>query len=191
MKTLRERFEEEYTAVSVPTDNKRGFNIVYKYYAPWYIWNLPGKKLAEVKKRILVMSIFSFICYIGAGIQDTDMNRNMLPVVFEAVALCAQVLELFGVFRFRFAKYKTDRMTYQSVNLILRTIPLASSLCLLMVAGIGLLDMEILKVNAAFIIALIGNLVSAAVSLKIFLEYRKIPFRTEKNSFLQEAEQML
>ena len=191
MKTLRERFEEEYTAVSVPADNKRGFNIVYKYYASWYIWNLPGKKLAEVKKRILVMSIFSFICYIGAGIQDTDMNRNMLPVVFEAVALCAQVLELFGVFRFRFAKYKTDRMTYHSVNLILRTIPLVSSLCLLVVAGIGLLDMEILKVNAAFIIALIGNLVSAAVSLKIFLEYRKIPFRTEKNSFLQEAEQVL
>lgn len=191
MKTLRERFEEEYAAVSVPSDNKRGFNIVYKYYAPWYIWNFPGKKLAEVKKRILAMSVFSFICYIGAGIQDTDINRNILPVIFEAVALCAQVLELFGAFRFRLAKYKTDRMTYQSVDLILRTIPLARSLCLLMVIGTGLFCKDISKIDVAFIIALLGNLVSAVMSLKIFVEYKKIPLRTEKNNFLQKTEQVL
>lgn len=191
MKTLRERFEEEYAAVSVPSDNKRGFNIVYKYYAPWYIWNLPEKKLAEVKKRILAMSVFSFICYIGAGIQDTDMNRNILPVIFEAVAICAQILQLFGVFRFQFAKYKTDRMTYQSVDLILRTIPLATSLCLLMIIGTGLFSIDISEIDAAFIIALLGNLVSAVMSMKIFVEYKKIPLRTEKNNFLQKTEQVL
>lgn len=41
MKSLREQFEDDYTAVSIPADNKAGFRITYIYYAPWHIWDLP------------------------------------------------------------------------------------------------------------------------------------------------------
>ena len=46
-KSLRERFEECYTAVPVPADNEKGFKIKYVYCAPWYIWEFPERCLLK------------------------------------------------------------------------------------------------------------------------------------------------
>ncbi|MDO4340716.1 MAG: hypothetical protein Q4C91_21975 [Eubacteriales bacterium] len=191
MKSLRERFEEEYAAVSIPADNKRGFRVIYRYYAPWYIWDLPEKQLSARKNHLLIISVSGLLPYLAAGLQDTDINRMTVPVIFNIIALCAYILELFAVFRFRSAKYKTDRTTYQSVDRTMRSIPLIRACCLLMtdITGICSRNFSIPDVSAAA--ALLGNLICAVLAFYIFYDYRKIPFRTEKNRLLQEDQKLL
>lgn len=40
MKTFRQNFEEDYTAVKEPCDNKRGFKVRYVYVGLWYGWDI-------------------------------------------------------------------------------------------------------------------------------------------------------
>lgn len=191
MKSLRERFEEEYAAVSEPADNKEGFRITYVYYAPWYIWDLPEKKLKEKKDRFLALSVLSFFLYLMAGIQDIQANRMGIPVLSGSLALCAQMLELFGVFRFRFTKYRAERMTYQSIHQILYFAPPVKAACMAVVllscvqeiltGALGRPQVTALLCEAAFIV----------ISVGMFLDYRKIPFRTEKNEILQKEQKLL
>lgn len=191
MKSLREQFEEEYAAVPVPAENKRGFTIVYRYYAPWYIWDLPEKILSSKKNLLLMISISGLLVSLAVGVQDTVINKMTVPVIFNIIALCAHVLELFAIVRFRFAKYKTDRMTYQSVNQTLRIAPLIRACCILLAVFTGMYGMSLQMLDTLAVIVLLGNLICAFLAFYIFYNYRQIPFRTEKNRLLQEEQKLL
>lgn len=191
MKSLREAFEEEYAAVSVPADNKNGFALKYIYYAPWYIWDLPEKELHLKKQMFVRMSVSSFLLYLIAGLQNAAVNQLAIPVIFGAAALCAHVMELFRVFQFRFAKYKTSRTTYQNINRTLRWAPLLRGGCMLITALAGIYCMAVHTVTLEAVTAVLGYLVCSAAAFHIFKEYRKLSFRTEKNTTIPENTELL
>lgn len=188
MKSLRERFEDEYAAVSIPADNKNGFAIKYVYYAPWYIWNLPKKQLQAKKQLIVSMSVGSLVLYLAAGLQYIGVNSSPAVTVSALLALCAHVLELVSVFQFLFAGYKTTRMNYLHVDHVLRIAPVFRGCALLVTAVCGIAYMIRNTGDIVTICVILGYAISAGMAIYIFEEYKRIPFTTERNMNLQNME---
>jgi hypothetical protein len=181
MKSLREQFEDDYAAVRIPTDNKDGFKIRYVYYAPWYLWDLPGPMLKRKKRLLSGVSICGMLVFLLTGIQKSALNSYVIVEMAGTLALCAHVFELFSIAQFLFAKYRTSRMTYVNISRILNCVPLIRALCL-MVAVISCIYYMLhntFHLNTAIVAA--GYLVCTLMALYVFKEYRKMPLRTEKN----------
>ncbi|MGN0293056.1 MAG: hypothetical protein ACI4D3_03515 [Lachnospiraceae bacterium] len=185
MKTLREQFEENYTPVSVPADNKDGFKIEYVYYAPWYIWDMEETKLKKKKRQLLGLSVSSFLLYLIVGLQNTGANCFAPVEIAGIFALCAHVFELFSMFQFLFAKYRTSRMTCTGVDRSLTLSPLMRSICLA-VTSAGCVIYMILNSEMSALPEAAGYLICAGLAFHISREYRKIPIRTEKNEILNQ-----
>lgn len=186
MKTLREQFDDDYTAVSVPADNRRGFKIQYVYCAPWYSWGLPESELKQKKTLLTAMSVGSLLIFLLTGIQWVELNQTFVVEIAGTFALCFHVLELFSIVRFLVSKYRTDRMTYTYIDRMLKVIPLLRGVCLLAAAGTGTCYMlqYPVKLHTAGVTA--GYLFCAIMALYIYNEYRKIPLKTEKNDTLEK-----
>ncbi|MGN0266772.1 MAG: hypothetical protein ACI4D7_03750 [Lachnospiraceae bacterium] len=189
MKTLREQFEEEYIAVSVPADNKNGFKIKYVYCAPWYLWDIEEDKLKKKKRMLTCFSTASMLLYLFAGLQVTGANSFPAVEIAGIFALCAHVFELFGLFQFLFAKYRTSQMTYSNVNRTLSLFPLLRSICLAAASVSSVIYMIFITFELSALFAAAGYLICAGLAFYIFLEYRKIPVRSEKNETLSHIEQ--
>ena len=182
MKTLREQFEEDYIAVSVPANERNRVKIRYVYYAPWYCWDLPASVLNQKKLLLAGVSVGSLLLFLLAGIQETSLNTYVFVALPGTLALCAHVLELFGVFQFQYAKYRTSRMTYFSIDRILNCVPLIRGVSLLAAAAAGVSYMIRNAFQLQAVLVTGGYLACALMALFIFKEYRKIPLKTEKNN---------
>lgn len=186
MKTLREQFDDDYTAVSVPTDNRRGFKIQYVYCAPWYSWGLPESELKQKKTLLTAMSVGSLLIFLLTGIQWVELNQTIVVEIAGTFALCFHVLELFSIVRFLVSKYRTDRMTYTYIDRMLKVIPLLRGVCLLAAVGTGACYMLQHPVKLYTVGVTAGYLFCAIIALYIYNEYRKIPLKTEKNDTLEK-----
>ena len=123
-KTFRERYEESYTAVPVPADNKQGFRMKYIYYAPWYRWDLPAKKLWRGKFIMLFVSAAGFLLSLSCMAQRTAVNRMLAVFAPCVLMLCCHIMELSGLIRFFAARARTTKMNYDEVNKLIRTFPM-------------------------------------------------------------------
>lgn len=186
MKTLKDRFEENYAAVEKPANNKDGFKIEYVYYAPWYIWDCPEAELKKKKLTFLTVSIVSLLIFIIGGVQRCHQNTTLLVGVPAIVALCAHVFELFSLAQFAAAKYRTTKMTYTDVHRILSMVP-ALRVGLMVVSAAGCVFYMLTK-DASYgaVIALLCYLSSGMMATYLYREYKKIPLRTERNWTLEE-----
>lgn len=72
MKTFRQNFEEDYTAVKEPCDNKRGFKVRYVYVGLWYGWDIGRGELKRWKRRLPALCVAG-ICLLLMG------GRNQFP----------------------------------------------------------------------------------------------------------------
>lgn len=184
MKTLREQFEDDYMAVRIPADNKTGMKVKYIYYAPWYLWNLPKDVLKRKKWFLAGLSAVGLLLFLLTGVQPCGVNSFIMVETGGIFALCAYVFELFSIFQFLSAKYRTSRMTYTSVN---HTLPVAAFLrgiCHLISATGGVLYAVENGFEPLLLPVVTGYLVCACMAFHIFNEYRKIPVKTEENEAL-------
>lgn len=186
MKTLQERFEEDYAAVEKPAKNKDGFKIEYVYYAPWYLWDLPEAQLRTCKRQLLAASLVGMAFFILAGVQQWAGNTRLWIGVPALLGLCAHVVELFGLIMFRCAKYRTTRMTYTDVK---RMVTHGS------IARVGMMAVTVLTAFLCLIrsgfcpegsTALLGYLISCATALYVCKSYQSLKLRTERNNTLEE-----
>ncbi|MGL5435670.1 MAG: hypothetical protein ACRDBO_09785 [Lachnospiraceae bacterium] len=181
MKSLREQFEDDYMAVSIPANNRDGFKIQYVYSAPWYLWNLPAAVLKQKKLLLAGLSVSSLLLFVLTGIQDSDLNRYRIVELGGTLALCAHVLELFSLVQFLFARERINRMTYFAINRVLSCIPFIRGLCLLLTVLGSVYYMLHNAFDMQNILMTGGYLSCAVMVFYISKEYRKIPLRTEKN----------
>lgn len=184
MKTLREQFEDDYMAVRVPADNKTGMKVKYVYYAPWYLWDLPKDVLKRKKWFLAGLSVAGLLVFLLTGVQPCGVNSFNLVVAAGLFALCAYVFELFSIFQFLFAKYRTSRMTYTSVNHTLLVAAFSRGICHLISAAGSVLYAAENGFEPLILLVVTGYLVCACMAFHIFNEYRKIPVRTEVNDAL-------
>lgn len=187
-KTLREIFEDNYTAVPIPANNAKGFKMKYIYYAPWYFWNLPDRALKNEKRLILLCSLAGFLCFLLSSTRVSELNR--MPVIFVpcALALCCHVVEFFHLVQFAAAKEKTTKMTFDEVDKALRFFPglrcAACGFCALACVCLWILgyrDSDIIRMPAGFAAA-------AITAWAVQKRYSRIPHSVAVNHTLKEME---
>lgn len=185
MKSYRERFNENYVAVSRPAKNKNGFKIEYVYYAPWYIWDVLPDKLKLRKGEILMLAIIDTVCFLAAAFQVSAVNSNIVVEFAGILSICALIFELIGAVQFYTAKRRTTRDTFRQVNYRLTLAPLIRAVLLAVCTGGCVYSMAVDGISAGSIIAAIFYLLCTAVSLAIRLIFERIPWTTEKNDTLE------
>lgn len=188
MKTLREQFEENYTAIRIPADNKDGFRIKYVYYAPWYLWDLPKGTLKKTKRFFMSLSLASLLLFLLTGVQPCVANSFGMVETAGVFALCAHVFELFSMFQFLLAKYRTSRMTYIHVDRTLLPASFLRGSCHMISAAGSVLCATKNTFEPLALPVAAGYLVCACMAFCIFDGYRKIPVRTETNEMLNHLE---
>ncbi len=186
MKTLRERFEEDYAPVKVPAAGKGGFKIRYVYYGPWYVWDLEEKKLKKKKQLLAAVSGAGLAVYLLAGLQPSGANSFAGVEAAGILGLCAHVFELSGLFSFLLARYRTSRMTFNQVNGGLLSAPLLRCLFLGAAAWETVVYMSRNTYDRLTFLVAMGYLACAGGAFFIFYQYKKIPVRTEKNNQLYD-----
>lgn len=191
IKSLYERFQEDYAAVEVPCDNKKGFRIDYVYFGNWLVWNLPEKELKRRKGLILLEGIASALACFGTAAVPSALNRLPLVAFPAILAICALLIELFGVGHFCLAGYKATKFTYETVNRRMRVYPVCN--LIFSAAAAGGCVYYICAYGAApdRFAVLLGHAVLAVLSFLIRRQYAAIPVTTEKNDALYHIEDPL
>lgn len=188
---MRERFEESYTAVPVPARNKKGYTMKYVYYAPWYYWDLPRGRLQREKVLLIGCSLLSLAVFLLAGVQDIVANSWKAVYLPCVLALCAHILELFGLVQFCTARYPTTQITYQDVERMMEFAPIARAIC----TGLAGLICLIGSIASGFspLVAAVAALFFVCAAAPVFElhRYRKIPVRREKNTTLETMDQAM
>lgn len=187
--TLRDRFEDSYTAVPIPAENKKGYKIEYIYYAPWYYWDMPEKKLIGRKAIICALSAVSLVLFVLAATSG-KRELNLKPAVFlpSALALCAHIMEASALIQFAAAKYRTTKMTFNEVRRIMDFAPTAR-LILTLVTACVCLYCTLRGEGSAAVTAL--NFGAAALTLAELHLFNAIPMRTEENHALRDHDAAL
>lgn len=188
MKTLQERFEENYAAVEKPAKNKDGFKIEYVYYAPWYLWDRPEAELKKCKRTLLAASLLGLVFYVVAGTRRCEANMALWVGVPALLGLCAHMVELFGLIMFNCAKYRTTKMTYTDVNRMLTLAPLSRIGMMVLTAGASVVILFLKGFSWNGVTALMGYLISGTTAIYISKTYRALNLRTERNDTLDKLE---
>lgn len=187
MKLFRESFEENYIAVEVPCDNKKGFKIRYEYYGPWYLWNLSADAMKRMKISIALCCVVGIFSFFFCAFRDTVMNYRTIVSVPGMLSNAAMLFEVIGVIQFLFSKEKLTRLSYRDIDRKLRIATLLHALLLMatVIACIYVWAMESLPFSSA--LPLFGYLLSGLCSAIIFYLYHRLSFRTEENSIIQNS----
>lgn len=181
MKTFRDTFEENYVAVEVPCNNRKGFKVRYEYCGPWFMWALPAGELKKTKRSVAALCAVSLAAFCCSALWDTPLNYSgwvSLPATF---AVAVMLFEVIGVVQFLLAGKKVTRITFQDIDRKLKiTLPLHTLLLLIAAAACVWLCIRYGLAFSQGCLA-IGYLLSALCSARSFHIYRRIYFKTEKN----------
>ncbi len=180
-KTFRERFEDNYKAVSVPANNSKGYKIRYVYYKPWHIWDLSGEGLREKKILLGMLFILGFALYIFAGIQDMGINYDRVVGIATTLSLCAFLYEALGIIQFCVSNGRTTGQNYDDVTSKIMLSTLAQAV-LLYIAATGSVTFMMSKgFSARGVLIAAGYCASASLAMITRRAYKEIPLRTEAN----------
>lgn len=188
-KSLRSRFEDNYTPVIVPAHNKRGTKVKYIYYAPWYVWDLPTIEFQKRKVCICMVSVFSFVLFCLSISIPCPVNSEKSVFLVSSLALCCYVMEGAALVQFLPSSNRTTKLKYEQIS---RGLDLFPALRAFFMAAALVLSLVFLLHKGFFA----GNLIVTASylggTLLAWAErvcYKKIPFTTEKNDTLKRIEQ--
>lgn len=115
-KTLRSRFEDNYTTVTEPADNKKGYVIRYVYYAPWYIWQMSKEAFTRKKQMLIALELFGLVLFFAGVLSRSPLNSVPIVAILTALAFCAQIMEFAGLIDFMTAERKTTQIRYEDIQ---------------------------------------------------------------------------
>lgn len=188
LKSLYNKFMEEYTAVVVPADNKKGFVIDYVYYGTWYLWNLPEPVLKAQKTIMLIEGIAGAVAAVTAAAIPSWYNAQSYVAFPAIIAALLYFLEMFGLGQFFFAKYRTTRSNYTAANRKLRIYPILNAIAAF-AAMLGCIYYLLAYVYSMTGICL-GMLycLEGLASCLIYRRYVRIPVTSEGNDVLKHVQ---
>ena len=185
MKTFRAKFEENYYAVAVPADNKKGFVIKYAYVGPWYKWRVTSAELRREKVILSVLWAVSLVLYCLGGMVPTGVNNTALVTVPGLGAAVPLVFETLGLVKFLLVRERVTKLDWDQINSFLRLCPLFRGLLLLAACGCCALLIATRGFSWAWLSTAVEFLSSGALALSIHSRYRRLPFTSEKNETIK------
>ncbi len=189
MKTFRDTFEENYIAVEVPCNSKKGFKIRYEYCGPWYMWDLSASAMRRIKIIIAALCAVGIVSFSLSALQDTPINYRSAVSLPGMLVVAVMLFEVIGVLQFLLAKEKVPRPTFQDIDRKMKITPLLHALLLFVtvVACIYIWCSESMAFSQASVV--FGYLISGICSALIFCLYRRIDFQSEKNEMSRNSVQ--
>lgn len=190
-KTLKERYEDSYTSVFIPADNKKGYQIKYIYYAPWYVWKVPSENLVAEKIIITLASAAGLLAFLAGACMDLSINKELQLFLPCVLALCCHIMELMGILQFDFARSRTTKMTYDEIRRIMDLFPRARTWFALAAAAVAIAVMtergSLLYQRAVPVCIILWTLSGWFVASR----FSKIDAATEKNDSLRYYEELM
>lgn len=183
MKTLRSTFEENYRAVPEPCDNKRGFKMRYVYIGLWYVWNLPPERVRTAKRLMGMACTLSTLLFFSGAFLNSPLNHDRYVSLTGMLSIAALVFELFGTAQFCAARERMTSIDFHDIQAKLMLAPLAHGLLLLVTAAFAV--WQLLRRDGfglADAVVPICYALSGLLSLLMFLCFRSLPVRKEKNT---------
>lgn len=184
-KSFRDKFEENYAAVIVK-DKRDREKVKYVYFGLWHIWDLPQKELLKVKRKILALYAATVLLFLILSTRSVAINMVYSIDLCVALSLCALIFELIAVLHFYFAKYKAEKLSYNSVHLTLKVVPILYVCFIATSVLISFYYIFFVSFSSESLAVVLGYVLSAVLQFCIWWIYHPIPLRTEKNNSLDK-----
>lgn len=186
-KSLRDKFEEEYTATVEPCNNKRGFQIKYVYYGNWYLWNLPEEDLRREKRGILYLAALDVLLFFLAAALPSDVNGYAFVAFTGIVALLAVALKMLGVLQFLFAKYLTTKSNFEDAERRIRVWSIIQSVCTAVSSAGCIYYMIAFGFYPNRLVTMLLYALDTAVTILVLRRYIRIPHKVKANDVLEHV----
>ncbi len=182
MKSMRDRYFENFEKIQTPADNRLGFKTEYRYKGLWYAWDCGESELRREKAVLLIAEAISAILYIIAATRRVEFNALRITAGFAVVSIVPFLGELWGVIRFTFIKQPMMVMDFNEIRdciqigTVVRVILLAAAV----LTGLFTLIFQG-HMSLPDALTILAHVLTAGVSVFIFLRYRKLNFRILRN----------
>lgn len=181
MKTYRSTFEENFRAIKEPCNNKKGFRMHYVYIGPWYVWNAPRGRIHTAKRLIGTACGFSVVIFLLGSLVDSSLNYSRYVELTGMLSIAALVFEVFGVIQFCTAKEKMTNMDFDDIRAKLLIAPLLHALLLFCSVIAAVCQLAVHDFSWRDGVVPLCYFFSGLLSFLIFLYYRSLPYRKDKN----------
>lgn len=188
MKTPQERFEENYRAVQVPAQNRKGFRIRYEYYGPWFRWNEPPARMRREKLLAGAACVLGAVCFLCAAATNVSLNYAALVGVPANCSMAAFLFKAIGVVQFCAAKEKMTRPSWQEIRTKVLAAGAIEAALLAFAAAAGFVLAAVRGLAAAQLFVPAGYLLSAACTAFLFVRFRALHVTSEPNPLAAPAE---
>ena len=174
MKTMRDKYFENYEKIQTPADNRRGFKTEYRYKGYWYAWDLSEGELKKERWIFVLAELVSLVVLFAAAMRQTELNTVKIAAGLATLSFIPYLAELWGVFRFITGKTPMTEADYTGIRdcMTIGSSIRAVLLFAAMIAGIVVLAGKGL-INAENMAACAGHIASAAVSVFVLLRQGK------------------
>lgn len=182
-KSYRDRYFEDYQAVKVPAQNRKGYRVEYRYIGLWKQWEDPdGSPLKFVKWQLLLTELLSAAVYVFAVLSGTPLSSARLANGFGTLSLVPWILELSGVVRLLFAGPFVRELSANEISTSIRSGSVLRAVLAALSAFAG--GIQILAGHTAVpedLLTFFGILFSAALSLLVKRHYDRLQQNTFRN----------
>lgn len=188
MKTWKDTFEENYSAVEVPCRNRRGFKIKYVYTGLWYRWKADPAALRRIKCLTAAACAAGIALFMAASLQDSSLNYARYVSLTGTLSIAALLFEVIGIGQFLAAKEKVTGIAFHDIDTKLRVAPVIHFALLLCTAALCVCEMVSGGGQAWDFLIPVLYLLAGACSFAVFALYRRLPYIKEKGEEAQAAQ---
>lgn len=183
MKSMRERYFENFKKVQIPADNRRGFKTIYQYNTDWYGWDKEERELRRDKVVFWILEGASIVVYFAAALQNTSFNVVRLTSGLAIISIVAWIAELWGVFRFTTVRSPMMVSDYKEITNFIECGTILRVILLTAATVIGfIMCVRSGSLTGTDTLVGIGHFASAACSLLIILIFRTIGYDLYRNN---------
>lgn len=181
-KSYRERYFEDYKAVKVAANNKKGYKLEYHYIGRWMGWTSERYSMKQVKLAFAGMELVSIAIYVAAILSHSPFTVSRLANGFGTISLIPWMLELYGVVRFAAAGNHVKELTGEEIDRAIRAGTVLRALLVAASVIAGLADILLHKTAAVQDIPVVLTvLVSGGLSLLIRRFYSGLEVLSYRN----------
>ena len=181
LKSMKEAFEENYKAVKIPADNKKGYKMDYVYIGPWVVWQQDPEEIKKEKRFVLNACIISLVLYAAAAVQFCEVNYARFVSMTGLLSLAPFVFEIFGVFQFYFSREKMTEQGFSDLSGKLKIAPAVHAALLFACAVLGIWEILWKGYDEIQLMIPMCYLLSGMQSVMILRRFRKLKYRKIEN----------
>lgn len=191
MKSMREKYFENYEKIQTPAKNGRGFRTEYRYKGFWYGWDMGARDLKKQKARFIMTELLSALLLFTAAFRSAELNTVRITAGFAAISMIPWIAEIWGVFRFSVTKSPMTVSDFDEIRncITVGSVVRAILLVISMAAGIvAVLRTGHMGMENVFVCA--GHLLSAAASILILRWYTSLRYSIFRNENGKKGQQI-